>query len=123
MCNEHFSTTYYSTLPTAAFNATAVYARISLPPQTRFMESDAHGGELGKILCSVGTVGSIRDFMTSHLTQLGWQQVGRSTLGCIWAGDVYRNPQCWKNGVFTLFLGINSNSDWIILFQNPDYTS
>lgn len=120
-CSASASTTYVTSIPNTSFTATNVYAVIPLPPQTRFQGSDALGGVRFKIFCSGGTVASIQAFMTLHLTQLGWQPGDRSTPGCLWEGDAYHQSQCWKNGAYALFLGINSPPDWLILFHDPDY--
>lgn len=121
-CPTHFSTTYYSTLPEATFQATNMYAQIPLPPLTRFMESDALGGERGKVMCSAGTSASVLNFMTQHLGQLGWQQVAVHEADCPGVTDgLFGIAQCWKNGTYTLFLGIKSNTDWLIIFHDPDY--
>lgn len=121
-CGDNFSTppTYHDTLPDATFNATDVYAQVPLPPLTRSYDDDAAGGVRGRVMCSAGTTDSILNFMTQHFTQLGWQQIDTTGNGCL-SASMYGRPQCWKNGNFLLFLGINSNTDWIILFRDPDF--
>jgi hypothetical protein len=119
-CPARFGTTAVTTIPNTSFSATNVYSTIPLPPQTFFAESDAAGGERGKTFCSGGTIADIQTFMTNHLTALGWTAGGQE-LGCDWAGNAFANPQCWKNGTYTFFLGINSATEWIILFRDPDF--
>ncbi len=73
-------------------------------------------------MCSAGTADSVLAFMQQHLTQLGWQQVDQSAQGCIGIdASLYKTVQCWKNGAYALTLGINSNTDWLILFRDPDF--
>lgn len=120
-CAAAYGTTYYSSVPQTDYKATTIYSLIPLPPLTLFEESDAVGGWRGKAFCSGGTVDSIQAFMQLHLTQLGWQMGDKNTTGCYWAGDTFSNPQCWKNGSYALFLGINSATDWIIIIRDPDY--
>jgi hypothetical protein len=112
---------YYSTLPDATFNATTVFSQVALPPLTRSYDSDAAGGERGRVMCSAGTTESVLSFMRDHLTQLGWQKTDMSADGCLTAGPSYGQQQCWKNGSYALLMGINSNTDWIILFRDPDF--
>lgn len=121
-CGANFPTppVYVTTLPDATFNATNVYAQVPLPPLTRSFDNDAAGGVRGRQMCSAGTTDSVLAFMTQHLMQLGWQQIDSNGAGCL-SADMYGHPQCWKNGQYALFLGINSNTDWIILFRDPDF--
>jgi hypothetical protein len=123
VCNSNFKPGYVSTLPDASFNATNVFAQVQLPPETRSYDNDAAGGVRGRNMCSGGTTQSVIDFMTQHLTTLGWQKVGASTDGCLTAGPSYAQQQCWQNGSYALNMGINSNLDWIILFRDPDFTA
>ncbi len=122
-CNANFANppVYYSTLPDATFNATKVFAQVPLPPLTRSFDNDAAGGERGRQMCSAGTTESVLNFMTDHLTQLGWQKVDMSTDGCLTLGASYAQQQCWQNGTYALVMGINSSTDWIILFRDPDF--
>ena len=122
-CNANFPNppVYYQTLPDAKFKATNVYAQVPLPPLTRSYDNDAAGGVRGRQMCSAGTTTSVLTFMTRHLTQLGWKQVDTNGLSCLNAGSFYGQPQCWQNGVYFLFLGINGSTDWIILFRDPDF--
>jgi len=123
VCNANFPNppVYYNTLPDAKFKATSVYAQVPLPPLTRSYDNDAAGGVRGRQMCSAGTTASVLTFMTQHLTQLGWHQADMNGLTCLNAGSFYGQPQCWKNGNYFLFLGINSSTDWIILFRDPDF--
>jgi hypothetical protein len=122
-CGANFTTppVYVSTLPDASFNATNVYAQVQLPPLTRSYDDDAAGGVRGRVMCSAGTTDAVQNFMSQHLTQLGWQQSDTTGDGCLSAAAEYGHPQCWKNGTYLLFVGINSNTDWIILFRDPDF--
>jgi hypothetical protein len=123
-CPDQFSATYYTTLPDATFNATNLYAQIPLPPLTREVDNDASGGLRGRQLCSAGTADSILAFMTQNLTQLGWQMAETQESDCVNVGaGLYQTLQCWKNGTYTLDLGINSNTDWLILFRDPDFNA
>lgn len=123
VCNANFPNppVYYTTLPDAKFKATSIYAQVPLPPLTRSYDNDAAGGVRGRQMCSAGTTASVLAFMTQHLTQLGWHQADMNGLSCLNAGNFYGQPQCWKNGTYFLFLGINSSTDWIILFRDPDF--
>src|SRR5262249_49733054 len=122
MCNANFTNpNYVSMLPNASFHATNVYAQVELPPETREYDNDAAGGVRGRQMCSAGTTDSVLNFMSQHLTQLGWQEMDASSGGCL-SADMYGHPECWKNGAYALFLGIDSNTDWIILFRDPDFS-
>ncbi|HEY7126243.1 MAG TPA: hypothetical protein VH540_20030 [Ktedonobacterales bacterium] len=123
MCGSApFSANYVTMLPDATFNATNIYAQIPLPPLTRSFDNDASGGLRGRQMCSAGTADSVLAFMTQNLTQLGWQQIDQSTQGCIGIdASLYKTVQCWKNGTYTLTLGINSSTDWLVLFRDPDF--
>ncbi|HLW02600.1 MAG TPA: hypothetical protein VKT82_28360 [Ktedonobacterales bacterium] len=123
VCNGPFNPNYVSTLPDATFKATTVFAQVQLPPLTRSYDNDAAGGTRGRNMCSAGTTQSVTDFMTQHLTALGWQKTGSSTQGCLSAGPSYAQQQCWQNGNYALNMGINSNLNWIILFIDPDFTA
>ena len=123
VCGTNFPNppVYYNTLPDATFKATTVFAQVPLPPQTREFDNDAAGGVRGRQMCSAGTTDSVLSFMTQHLVQLGWQQIDSTGAGCLSAANQYGHPQCWKNGNYALFLGVNSTTDWIILFRDPDF--
>lgn len=122
-CDANFPTppVYYDTLPDATFMATDVFAKVPLPPLTRSYDDDAAGGTRGRQMCSAGTTDSILSFMNEHLVQLGWQQIDTTGAGCLSAANSYGHPQCWQNGNYKLFLGVNSNTNWIILFRDPDF--
>ena len=121
VCGPNFhNPTYYSTLPDATFQATTVFAQVPLPPLTRAYDDDASGGLRGRVLCSAGSTQAVLTFMTTHLTQLGWQPTALNSAGCTPVGD-YKQPQCWKNGSYALTMGIKSSTDWLITFRNPDF--
>ena len=121
-CNANFKDGYVSTLPEATFMATDVYAKVQLPPETRYFDNDASGGLRARQMCSAGTTDSVQTFMSQHLTQLGWKQIEVNSTGCL-TGPSYGSPQCWQNGKYDLFIGINSAADWIIIFRDPDFTA
>lgn len=120
-CGSNFtSTTYYTTLPDSNYKKTNVYAQVQLPPLTRSFDNDAAGGVRGRAMCSAGSTASVLAFMQTHLTGLGWQQVDKNTSSCM-SLDTFGQQQCWKNGSYTLALGINTNTDWIIVYRDPDF--
>ena len=121
VCGANFKDpTYYSTLPGATFQTTNVYAQVPMPPLTRAYDDDASGGVRGRHLCSAGTDAAVLAFMTDHLTQLGWTQTPQqNTTACLGAAG-YGQPECWTNGQYGLSLGINSSTDWLIVFRDPD---
>ena len=120
-CGSNFkSTTYYTTLPDSNYQKTNVYAQVQLPPLTRSFDNDASGGVRGRNMCSAGSTASVLAFMQTHLTSLGWQQVGKNTSSCM-SVDTYGQQQCWQNGSYVLTLAINTNTDWIIVYRDPDF--
>jgi len=70
-------------------------------------------------MCSGGTTDSVLAFMTQRLTQLGWNKVAFSNANPCDMLVSYGRPQCWKHGKYDLFLGINSNTDWVLAFLDP----
>ena len=121
-CGPNFkSTTYYTTLPDSTYQKTNVYAQVQLPPLTRSFDNDAAGGVRGRNMCSAGSTASVLAFMQTHLTSLGWQQVNTGAGSCI-SVDTFGQQQCWKNGSYTLTLAINTNTDWIIVYRDPDFS-
>jgi hypothetical protein len=94
-----------------------------LPPQTRSYDNDAAGGLRGRFFCSAGTPASVLSFMTQQLAQQGWQPVTPAS-ECGQA-DIpsYGSPQCWQNGKYDLFLGLNTNTDWVVVFIDPAFVS
>jgi hypothetical protein len=121
MCNANYNPGYVSTLPSATFKATSVYAQVQLPPLTREYDNDAAGGMRFRQMCSGGTTNSVLNFMNDHLMQLGWQKTDISTKGCLTVGSFYAQQQCWQNGSYELVMGINENTDWVISFYDPDF--
>jgi hypothetical protein len=121
-CGANFANpTYYTTLPDSNYQKTNVYAQVQLPPLTRSFDNDAAGGLRGREMCSAGTTASVLGFMQTHLTSLGWQQMNTNTGSCI-PVDTFGQQQCWKNGSYTLTLAINTNTDWIIVYRDPDFS-
>jgi|SRR5579859_1571784 len=119
-CDARFSSAYQATLPDASFPETQVYAQVPMPPQTRTYNDDASGLR-GRFLCSAGTTDAVLAFMAQHLTLLGWQ-LGTQVTDCGRAViPTYGRPQCWKDGNYHLFLGINSNADWVLAFIDPAF--
>ena len=121
VCGSNFTSTYYTTLPDATYPQTNVYALVQLPPLTHSFDNDASGGFRGRQMCSGGTTASVQSFMQTHLTSLGWQQISTSDSSCTTVIPGYTAAQCWKNGQYTLFLGINTNLDWIVTFRDPSF--
>lgn len=120
-CGSNFtSTTYVTTLPDSNYQKTNIYAQVQLPPLTRSFDNDAAGGLRGRALCSAGTTASVLAFMQTHLTSLGWQPVNMSTNSCVDLAT-FGQQQCWQNGAYTLTLGMNTNTDWIIAYRDPDF--
>jgi len=120
VCNSNFNPAYVSTLPDADSPETHIFAQVQLPPLTRSFDNDASGGFRGREMCSGGTTQSVTDFMTQHLAQLGWQMQG-SVDTCTTVIPNYATSQCWKNGSYLLFVGINTNLDWVISFRDPNF--
>jgi len=121
VCDARFGSAYVTTLPDATYQETTVYAQVSLPAQTRSYNDDASGLR-GRFLCTEGTTESVLAFMTQHLIELGWQQLPSGVTSCGRAViPRYGHPQCWRNGKYHLFLGINNNADWVIAFVDPAF--
>jgi len=119
-CSARFSGGYQPTLPDATYAQTMVYAQLPLPPQTRSYDDDASGLR-GRFMCSAGTTQQVQSFMTQHLTELGWQLV-TNTANCGRAViPTYGNPHCWRHGTYLLFVGINSNADWVMAYIDPAF--
>lgn len=119
-CGPHYGRAYQATLPDASFAQTMVYARVPLPPQTRSYDDDATG-LLGRRMCSAGTTASVAAFMTAHLSNLGWQSIAPLSACGIAVISGYGQPQCWQQGKYALFMGINSHADWILAFVDPAF--
>jgi hypothetical protein len=119
-CGSNFTGPYVTTLPDSTYKKTDVFAKVQLPPLTRSFDNDAAGGVRGRNMCSAGSAASVLDFMQTHLTSLGWQQVSMSGSDCMSAA-AYGQEQCWKNGAYFLALAINTNTDWIIIYRDPDF--
>ena len=119
-CIGQFGTAYVTTLPDSTYPQTTVYAQVPLPPQTRSYDDDASGLR-GRFMCSAGTADSVSAFMTQQLTQLGWQP--DATVTDCGKADIpnYGQPQCWQNGKYFLFVGINSNADWVVAYIDPGF--
>lgn len=121
-CGARYGGADRATLPDATFAQTTVYARVPLPPHTRAYDDDA-AGLRGRFLCSAGTTRAVQDFMTAHLGTLGWQPVtsvaacGRAVI------PRYGDPWCWQQGPYYLFVGINSQADWVVAFVDPAFLS
>src|SRR5262249_37925611 len=103
VCDAKFGSAEVTVLPDSTYQETTVYAQVPLPPQTRSHDDDASGLR-GRFLCSAGTTDSVRAFMAQHLTQLGWQQLAAVHDCGIAVIPTYGHPQCWKNGIYRLFL-------------------
>lgn len=122
-CGSQYGSAYQATLPDATYSQTTVFSALQLPPQTRSYDNDAAGGLRGRFFCSAGTTASVRSFMTQQLSQLGWQPVATAT-DCGQADiPTYGSPQCWQNGKYHLFLGVNTNTDWVVAFIDPAFLS
>jgi hypothetical protein len=120
-CGSQFGATFQATLPDATSTVTSVYADVLLPPETRSYDDDATGLR-ARFMCSAGTATSVLSFMTDHLTQQGWTTVttvsscGRAVI------PNYGMLQCWETGgKYFLFVGINSNTDWVAAFIDPAF--
>src|SRR5215467_4101231 len=113
-CGSQYGSAYQATLPDATYTQTTIFSAIQLPPQTRSYDNDAAGGLRGRFFCSSGTSASVLSFMTQQLAQQGWQPV--ATASDCGQADIrdYGSPQCWRNGKYHLFLGVNSNTDWVV---------
>lgn len=120
-CGSQYGSAYQATLPDVTYPQTTLFSALQLPPQTRFHDNDAAGGLRGRFFCSAGTADSVRSFMTQQLSQLGWQPV--ATASACGQADIstYGSPQCWQNGKYHLFLGTDTNSDWVVAFIDPAF--
>ncbi len=120
-CGSQYGSAYQATLPDATYSETTVFSALQLPPQTRSYDNDAAGGLRGRFFCSAGTSASVRSFMTQQLSQQGWQPVATAT-DCGQADiSTYGSPQCWQSGKYHLFLGVNTNTDWVVAFIDPAF--
>jgi hypothetical protein len=122
-CGSQYGSEYQATLPDATYSQTTVFSALQLPPQTRSYDNDAAGGLRGRFFCSAGMSASVRSFMTRQLGQQGWQPV--ATAAECGQADIpnYGSPQCWQNGKYHLFLGVNTNTDWVVAFIDPAFLS
>lgn len=122
-CGSQYGSEYQATLPDATYSQTTVFSTLQLPPQTRSYDNDAAGGLRGRFFCSAGTSASVRSFMTQQLGQQGWQPV--ATVAECGQADIpnYGSPQCWQNGKYHLFFGVNTNTDWVVAFIDPAFLS
>lgn len=120
-CGSPYGSAYQATLPDATYSQTTVFSALQLPPQTRSYDNDAAGGLRGRFFCSAGTSASVLSFMTQQLGQQGWQPV--ATAADCGQADIanYGSPQCWQNGKYHLFLGVNTNTDWVVAFIDPTF--
>jgi len=117
-CGSGYSASYSAQLGDSQDN-TSLYANILLPPLTA-QKSDSGGGTFGYLLCSAGNTASVTAFMSKHLVAQGWQQQqGAATAACVSAGS-YGNATCWKNGSHYLTFALNSATDWLLRFLNPN---
>ncbi len=122
-CGSQYGSAYQATLPDASYSQTSVFSAIQLPPQTRSYDNDAAGGLRGRFFCSAGTSASVLAFMTQQLAQQDWQPVTPAS-ECGQADiPAYGSPQCWQNGKYHLFLGIKTNTDWVVAFIDPAFIS
>ena len=119
-CGSQFGTAFQATIPDATYSQTTVYAEVPLPPETRSFDDDATGLRV-RNMCSAGTTATVESFMTTHLTQLGWTTV--TPLTTCGRADIsqYGDPQCWKSGKYLLFVGVNSNTDWLVAYIDPGF--
>jgi hypothetical protein len=122
-CGSQYGSAYQATLPDATYSETTVFSAIQLPPQTRSYDNDAAGGLRGRFFCSAGTPASVLSFMTQQLGQQGWQPAANAS-DCGQA-DIpnYGSSQCWQNGKYHLFLGVKTNTDWVVAFIDPAFLS
>jgi hypothetical protein len=116
---DGYSKDYLTVLPSDDHSGVSAYD-IPLPPQTRYL-NDSASGHRHDYLCSTGTTDAVMTFMTQHLTQLGWQREAASAAQHCEVVASYGQPQCWKNGKYELFMGINSNADWVLAFIDPAF--
>jgi len=122
-CGSLYGNAIQATLPDATYAQTTVFSAIQLPPQTRSYDNDAAGGLRGRFFCSAGTSASVLAFMTQQLAQHSWQPVTPASQ-CGQADiSTYGSPQCWQNGKYHLFLGLNTNTDWVVAFIDPAFVS
>src|SRR5262245_21660963 len=119
-CAAQFGGAYVTTLPDSTYQETTVYAQVPLPPQTRSHDDDASGLR-SRFMCSAGTTESVKAFMTYHLTQLGWQQVGAVAACGRAVIPLFAHQQCWKYGNYLLYMGINSNANWALAYIDPAF--
>jgi hypothetical protein len=119
-CSARFGSAYQATLPDATYAQTTVYAQVPLPPQTRSYDDDASGLR-GRFLCTEGTTQAVQTFVAEHLTAMGWQRA-TNTADCGRAViPAYGDPHCWRHGTYQLFVGSNSNADWVMAFIDPAF--
>jgi hypothetical protein len=121
-CNSKFGTAYVTVLPDADSPVTSIYDIIPLPLETRSYDNDAAGLRV-RFMCSGVPTGEVVEFESGQLYGQGWV-VQPSVSDC---GSAvipgYGRQTCWQNGKYHLYIGVNSNTDWVIAFIDPALVS
>ena len=121
-CGSRFSSTYVTYLPDADSPVTSIYDTIPLPLETRSYDDDATGLRV-RFMCSAVPTGEVVEFVTGNLSGQGWviQPAIRDCGAAVIPG--YSQQACWQMSKYHLYVGVNSNVDWVIAFIDPTFVS
>jgi hypothetical protein len=121
-CSSRFGSTYVTYLPDADSPVTSIYGTIALPLETRSYDDDATGLRV-RFMCSAMPTGYVVEFVTGHLSSQGW--VIQPALGDCGAAVIpgYSQQACWQASKYHLYVGVNSNVDWVIAFIDPAFVA
>jgi hypothetical protein len=74
-------------------------------------------------MCSDSPTGEVVEFMSGHLSSQGWT-IHPAVSDCGAAViPGYGQQTCWQTGKYLLYVGINSNTDWVVAFIDPAFLS
>jgi hypothetical protein len=122
VCGSKFGTTYVTYLPDADSPVTSIYDTIPLPLETRSYDDDATGLRV-RFMCSAVPTGEVVEFFTGNLSGQDWViQPAVSDCGAAVIPG-YAQQTCWQRSKYHLYVGLNSNVDWVIAFIDPAFVS
>jgi hypothetical protein len=119
-CSSRYSSAYVDFLPDADSPVTTVYDVVALPPATRSYDDDAAGLRV-RFMCSDSPTGEVADFMSAHLSSQGWTTLPAVNDCGVAVIPDYVRQTCWQTGKFRLYVGLNSNINWVVAFIDPAF--
>lgn len=123
VCSSKYSSGYVVFLPDADSPITTVYDVVALPPGTRYYDDDATGLRV-RFMCSDSPTGEVFEFMPGHLSSQGWTMLPAVTDCGAAVIPGYGQQTCWQIlGKYRLYVGLNSNTDWVVAFIDPAFVS